>query len=45
MYLKTAGWVANSEDPDQMPHSTLFAHACLSQYLEFLWYVQLYLFL
>ena len=43
MYLKSAGWVANSVDPDQMPHSVAsdlglqFAEACLSPYLGLLW--------
>ena len=26
-------WVANSVDPDQMLHSTLFAEACLLEYI------------
>ena len=39
--FKIAGWVANSVDPDQTPHSaavwqgsTLFAQACVSEYVE-----------
>ena len=38
----SAGWVANSVDPDQTPHSVVsdlglqFAQACLSQYLRLL---------
>ena len=39
--LKIAGWVANSVDPDETPHtagissgSTLFAQACLSEYIQ-----------
>ena len=37
---KIDGWVANSVDPDQTAFygvwsgSTLFAHACLSEYIE-----------
>ena len=33
LYLKIAGWVANSVDPDEMQHSmsTLYAQACLSK--------------
>ena len=31
--LKIAGWVANSVDPDETPHSILFAQACVSEYM------------
>ena len=32
--LKIAVRVANSVDPDETPHSALFAKACLSEYIR-----------
>ena len=46
---KGGDWIANSVDPDQtapqgavLSGSALFAQTCLFQYLELLWYVQMF---